>query len=175
MEIYLIRHTTPDISKEICYGQSDIALAKSFHEEVQMILPQLPNKVDEVYTSPLSRCLRLTEMIPHKTLKEVPQLQEMNFGEWELKRWNDIPEDELNPWMENFVNERVPNGESMQMLADRVVGWYSDLQFDVEKVAIVTHAGPLRILLSHINRTPLEEAFQLYNVKYGEVITIERS
>ncbi|MEM9897222.1 MAG: alpha-ribazole phosphatase [Bacteroidota bacterium] len=172
MVVYLIRHTTPNISKEICYGQSDIALAKSFHEEVQVILPQLPDKVDEVYTSPLSRCLQLAEIIPHKMLKEVPQLQEMNFGEWEMKQWNDIPEDELNPWMENFVNEQVPNGESMQLVADRVIGWYSGLQFDGKKVAIVTHAGPLRILLSHINQTPLEEAFQRYKVEYGEVIVI---
>lgn len=172
MEIYLIRHTTPDISKEICYGQSDIALAPTFHEEAKSILKELPKSVEKVYTSPLKRCIQLAEVIPHKILEEVSQLREMNFGDWELKRWNDIPESELNPWMENFVHEQVPNGESMQMLADRVVGWYLGLQFDVGKVAIVTHAGPLRILLSHINQTPLEEAFQRYNVKYGEVIII---
>ncbi|MEM9897397.1 MAG: alpha-ribazole phosphatase, partial [Bacteroidota bacterium] len=27
MEIYLIRHTTPEISKNICYGQSDLELS----------------------------------------------------------------------------------------------------------------------------------------------------
>lgn len=42
MEIYLIRHTTPKIAKEICYGQSDIALASTFREEAKGVLQELP-------------------------------------------------------------------------------------------------------------------------------------
>ena len=37
---------------------------------------------------------------------------EMNFGDWEMKNWDDIPLEELNPWMQDFVNVRVSNGES---------------------------------------------------------------
>ena len=97
----------------------------------------------------------------------------MNFGEWELKAWSDIPKSQLDPWMSNFVNQQVPNGESMKILADRVSTWYRSLNLSGPgKVAIVTHAGPIRILLSEINQTPLEEAFQRYSVNYGEVICI---
>jgi len=34
MEIYLIRHTTPDVAKGICYGQTDLDVANTFEEEV---------------------------------------------------------------------------------------------------------------------------------------------
>lgn len=175
MEIYLIRHTTPDIAKEICYGQSDIGLTDSFQEESKRILKELPPFVDTVYSSPLKRCLLLASLIPHHNLNQVSQLQEMDFGNWELKPWSDIPQTELDPWMADFVNQKVPNGESMTMLANRVLTWFRELKsFDLEKVAIVTHAGPIRIILSEVNQTPLAEAFQRYSVSYGDVIVIRQ-
>ncbi len=175
MEIYLIRHTTPDIAKEICYGQSEIELTESFPEESRRILRELPAALDMVFTSPLKRCLQLAMLIPHQDLKQVSELQEMNFGNWELKPWTEIPKAELDPWMTDFVNQQVPDGESMTMLADRVLTWFGTLKsFNLEKVAIVTHAGPIRIILSEVNQTPLEEAFQRYSVDYGEVIVIQQ-
>jgi len=173
MEIYLIRHTTPDITKEICYGQSDISLASTFPEESKSVFAKLPASIDKVYTSTLKRCHQLAKDIPHDELELVPELQEMNFGDWELKPWSDIPAEELNPWMENFVNQQVPKGESMKILANRVTQAYRRiLEANHERIAIVTHAGPIRIILSEVNQTPLEEAFQRYKIEYGEVTLI---
>ena len=45
-------------------------------------------------------------------MKKTDRLMEMNFGDWEMKNWNDIPPEQLNPWMEDFVNIRASNGES---------------------------------------------------------------
>ena len=33
MEIYLVRHTTPDVAKGICYGQADIDVTATFLAE----------------------------------------------------------------------------------------------------------------------------------------------
>ncbi|MEM0931805.1 MAG: histidine phosphatase family protein, partial [Bacteroidota bacterium] len=64
----------------------------------------------------------------------------------------------------------------MTILAHRVNQWYSKLKAtSFEKVAIVTHAGPIRILLSTINQTPLAEAFERYQIDYGEMITIGKT
>ncbi|MEM9830306.1 MAG: alpha-ribazole phosphatase [Bacteroidota bacterium] len=173
MEIYLVRHTTPAISKGICYGQSDIPLAATFTEESRRVLAKLPTSVDIVYTSPLSRCLQLAQRIPHQTLEQVSQLKEMDFGDWELRPWSEIPKQELDPWMNDFVYCQVPNGESMKMLADRVTRWYESLMATTfDKVVVVTHAGPIRIILSKVHGTPLQEAFNLYPVDYGEVIMV---
>ena len=59
MEIYLIRHTAPDIEKGICYGQTDLELAHTFSVEAREVLKQLPNQFDAVYTSPLKRYKQL--------------------------------------------------------------------------------------------------------------------
>ena len=173
MEIYLVRHTKPEISKGVCYGQSDLELANSFQEELTHVLSQLPEKVEVIYSSPLKRCLELARSIPHKDLRQADQLKEMDFGDWELKPWDSIPLEELNPWMEDFVEQPVPNGESMRLLAERITPWFRELiAANHQQLVIVTHAGPIRIILSLIHETPLEEAFQRYQVEYGEVILL---
>ncbi|MDW3192949.1 MAG: alpha-ribazole phosphatase [Cytophagales bacterium] len=174
MEIYLVRHTTPDIAKEICYGQSDVLLSGNFPEEAKAVLQQLPDKIDAVYTSPLDRCKALAKMIPSPKLTEAAEMMEMNFGDWELRPWSAIDQEELDPWMADFVHHQVPNGESMQLLVNRVNTWYQNLlQSTDTRVVVVCHAGPIRVLLSLINHTRLEEAFQRYSVAYGEVKRVE--
>jgi alpha-ribazole phosphatase len=118
MELYLVRHTIPDVDKKVCYGQSDIPLAPSFEQEAAEVLRRLPVGINEVYTSPLTRCTQLAERIGAGQMTAVPQLKEMHFGDWELQPWSAIPQQELNPWMEDFVSHQVPNGESMQLLAN---------------------------------------------------------
>ncbi|MEM9144148.1 MAG: alpha-ribazole phosphatase [Bacteroidota bacterium] len=173
MEMYLVRHTTPDIAQGICYGQSDIPLAKTFPEESKRVLAQLPQTVDMLYTSPLTRCLELAQWIPCQKREQCPQLMEMDFGDWELRPWDQIPKQALDHWMADFVDHQVPNGESMQILAHRVNQWYAALlEKPFKKVVVVTHAGPIRILLSTVHQTPLGEAFERYPIAYGEVITI---
>ncbi|MEN1785179.1 MAG: alpha-ribazole phosphatase [Bacteroidota bacterium] len=173
MEIFIVRHTTPDIDKGICYGQSDVSLAVTFPEEAKQVLRQLPKKPIVVYSSPSKRCVALAQQIPYQNMVQSADLMEMNFGDWELKPWSDIPKETLNPWMEDFVNYKVPDGESMRILADRVNHWFEHLHTtNDETVVIVTHAGPIRVLLSAIHQTPLEEAFERYQVAYGEVFIV---
>lgn len=85
MEIYLIRHTTPDIEKGICYGQSDIPLKDTFPSEVKNILKSIPKHFDKVYSSPLQRCTQLANYIDQNNTID-NRLMELNFGSWELKK-----------------------------------------------------------------------------------------
>ena len=55
MQVHLIRHTTPAISTDICYGQSEVPLAHSFVREKNWLLKQLDAQYDAVFSSPLSR------------------------------------------------------------------------------------------------------------------------
>ena len=52
MEIYLIRHTTPNIAKGICYGQTDLDITDTFEQEVVRIKPHLPKNIQTVFSSP---------------------------------------------------------------------------------------------------------------------------
>ncbi|SEM23732.1 alpha-ribazole phosphatase [Aquimarina amphilecti] len=172
MEIYLVRHTTPDIKKGICYGQSDLGVTSTFESEVIEIHHRIPSKeISKIYCSPLKRCKILAESF-NIQIKIDNRLQELNFGNWELKTWDDIPQEELNPWMEDFVNVKVPNGESYVMLQERIVEFYESLDHSSdEKIIIVAHAGPIRALLAYIRQIDLKDSFKI-KVSYGDVIKI---
>ena len=123
MEVYLVRHTETVCEKGICYGQSDVGIREPYDVIFESILNQLPQDA-VLYSSPLQRCAILAKHIQENTqidsIIEDSRLMEMNFGDWELKKWDAIPQEVLNPWMTDFVNVRVPNGESFVDLDDRV-------------------------------------------------------
>ncbi len=62
MNIYLIRHTSVDVPKGLCYGQSDVPLRPTFEIEAAVTKAKIESiHFDMAYTSPLSRCTRLAQ------------------------------------------------------------------------------------------------------------------
>ena len=61
MEVILIRHTSVDVPPGVCYGQTDVPLKPTFEQEAAITQENLKNYLpfDHVYTSPLTRCVRL--------------------------------------------------------------------------------------------------------------------
>ncbi|PJJ06988.1 alpha-ribazole phosphatase [Flavobacterium sp. 1] len=177
MEVYLVRHTETVCEKGICYGQSDVGICEPYDIVFESILNQLPQDA-VLYSSPLQRCAILAKNIQKNTkidsIIEDSRLMEMNFGDWELKSWDDIPQEVLNPWMADFVNVRVPNGESFVDLNERVVDFLeNEIPKEIEKpLIIVAHAGVIRSVLCKINNLPLQEAFKA-PLDYGTVIKVE--
>ncbi|MCV2484226.1 alpha-ribazole phosphatase [Flavobacterium sp. SH_e] len=176
MEIYLVRHTETICEKGICYGQSDVDIAEPFDEIFSKIISELPEEA-VIFSSPLKRCVILAKHIQEniKTIsyQEDERLKEMNFGDWELKNWNEIPSEELNPWMEDFVNLKVTNGESFVELHERVGYFLSDKISKIDQpIVIVAHAGIIRSILCHQTLLPLNEAFN-NKVDFGQVIKID--
>lgn len=170
MQVYLVRHTTPDIAKEICYGQSDLEInTQVFEKELKQIRSKLPLDIEKFYTSPLKRCEKLCESLSLEYEID-PRLMELNFGEWELKEWETIPKIELNPWIEDYVNLSPPKGESYQTLHNRCIDFLEDLtQIPYKKVAVITHAGNIRSMISHLLGTSLENSFRI-QLSYGMVV-----
>jgi alpha-ribazole phosphatase len=176
MEIYLVRHTETVCEKGICYGQSDVALAEPFDLIFENIISQLPPEAI-IFSSPLQRCVILAKYIQTKiktiSYQEDKRLMEMNFGDWEMKNWNDILPEQFNPWMEDFVNIPVSNGESFTELHQRIGSFLSE-QIVIESdkpIVIVAHAGVIRSFLCHHTSLPLKEAFQ-NKVDFGQIIKI---
>ena len=61
MEVILIRHTSVDVPPGVCYGQTDVPLKPTFEQEAAVTQENLKAFLpfDHVYTSPLTRCVRL--------------------------------------------------------------------------------------------------------------------
>lgn len=173
MNIYLIRHTTPAIEPGICYGQTDVAVSADFAAEAAGVRAKLPTSGDIlVYSSPLRRCLQLAQTIRRHSPVSDPRLMEMDFGDWEGIRWDAIDSNALRHWGNHYVTEAPPQGESMQKLYQRCVGFYNELlACPLPDVAVVTHGGVIRALLCHVLAISLNTAFT-FQIDFGSVTQI---
>ena len=173
MDIYLIRHTKTDTLKGLCYGQSDVGLADTFFEEAFELKNKLPKfkANSHFFSSPLSRCVKLAEKLSDKVTND-DRLIELDFGDWESRRFDDIDADDLEAWTNSFVYVSPPNGESFNDLCQRVGCFWQEvvqgMDPEIEQVFIITHAGVIRALLAYILKLPPANAFQ-FKVDLGSV------
>lgn len=176
MELVLIRHTKVDVPAGICYGRSDVDVAVTFKEEAAMVKTNLGDQpFDVVWASPLQRCRKLAEyLFPEQAIRYDERLREFDFGDWEGMTWDAIFQlPEGKHWMDNFVHQRTPNGDSFVDQAERVKQFYleKEAEFFGQRMAIVAHAGTIRSLLCYLKGIALEDAFKM-GVDYGEIIEI---
>lgn len=172
-EIYLIRHTTPAVEKGTCYGQADLDVTESFLAEAALIKEHLPQTIQAVYASPLQRCSKLAQhLFPSHNISFHDELKEIHCGEWELQKWDDIPQELVMPWMSDFVNVRIPGGESYLDLFARTTAFFQTIVEKKETAAIVSHGGVLRSILSHLTKTALLDSFNVFKLQYGCVVKL---
>jgi alpha-ribazole phosphatase len=73
-----------------------------------------------------------------------PRLQEMDFGQWEGRAWQDIAPAELQAWTDDFANYAAGrDGESVSQVMARVASAFDELQGPADTLWI-THAGVMR-------------------------------
>jgi len=126
----------------------------------------------------LARCSDLALAIANQAgVNVVPddRLLEMDFGEWQGARWKDIDQNEMIAWMQDLMNYKVPNGESVMDLSRRIQSFFSMISIDEnreKRVVIVTHAGTIRVALSYLKSTPILKMFELYKVNHGSIHTV---
>jgi alpha-ribazole phosphatase len=176
MSIYLIRHTTPLIEKGICYGQLNIDVTDTFEAEANQIRHALPPGIVQVFSSPLIRCHKLASFLfPDASVHLEPDLMELACGEWEGIHWDAIPPEIIDPWMKDFVNVAIPGGESYVQMHSRVTQCFTRIIERPKPVAIVTHGGVIRSILSHITQTPLVDSFGVFKISYGCVMQLQET
>ncbi len=175
-EIYLIRHTTPDIKPGICYGASDVDVNGDFDVEAESIRKILSDfKPEHLFSSPLKRCAKLADyLFPYNQKRLDIRLKEMDFGQWELGAWQDIDKEEMDIWSSDFVNSVPSTGESFQEVFNRMVSFFEEqihLLPDQSNAAIVTHSGIIRCVLAHHLSIPLNKIFRL-KINFGAVVKL---
>ena len=94
MIVYLIRHTSVAVPKGSAYGFTDVPLNPTFETEAAVTLSQLSGlHFDEVFCSPLTRCVKLAAFCGYPQAIRDERLKELNFGDWEMKTWDEISAD----------------------------------------------------------------------------------
>jgi alpha-ribazole phosphatase len=150
MKLWLARHAQPLVAPGICYGQLDLAAdAAATADCARRLALELPAGI-RVSASPLQRCAQLAQALlalrPDLLCHTDARLQEMDFGRWEGRAWQDIAPAELAAWTDDFAHYPAGGtGESVSAFMARVSAAFDALGTAPENATLwITHAGVIR-------------------------------
>ena len=153
--LLLIRHAETDLSGRFCGHSNPPVNTRGLHQ-IEKLLNVIKNEsIDSLYASDLSRSLTTADAIGavFGLLPNVlPDLREIHFGEWEGLSWKEIEardRDYAQRWSDNYPNLPAPGGETFEAFQSRVLTQVELLvRRSAQKcVAVVTHAGVMRVVL----------------------------
>ncbi len=170
MEVILVRHTSVDVPKGTCYGQTDVPVCDTFEQEAeetrksleQYLFDLQSNSVatrqsrcehrsaltapsfDKVFSSPLTRARKLAAYCGYPDAVLDDRLMEMDMGEWEMQLYNEIQDPHLQEWYDDYMHLPTTGGEGFPDLYRRVAGFLEELRDkDYHRVGIFAHGGVL--------------------------------
>ncbi len=160
MKVVLLRHPAPDIAPGICYGRLDVALEPAAQRGLSQRAtdPRLRGAI-RIWTSPARRCLELASVVARALSAELvvdERLQELDFGEWEGQHWNDVRRALLDEWAASPEAFAPPGGEAGIALIQRVSAFVFDLRDYRRDCVVVSHGGPLKILIALLAGQPID-------------------
>ena len=174
MKVYIIRHTSPEVPTGTCYGQTDVPLKATFQAEAQTVKDSIPDiKFNAVYSSPLSRCRFLASYCGYPTPKLDDRIKEINFGRWEMQLFDQIDDEYIQNWYDNFVDAPIPGGESFRGMYNRICNFLDELKTkDYQNVLIFAHGGVLACARVYAGLCDLRHAFENL-IPFGGMLCIE--
>jgi len=169
-KIFIIRHGQTSGNSALKYfGITDVELNEEGINQAGLISKRLEKEnIYRIYSSSLKRAFKTAEIIanPHRISVELKEdLGEINFGNWEGLGFQEIQKSypqEFSEWQNNLMGFTMPQGESILGLKKRVETAFNEILNSAREnnVIIVTHGGPIRIILSKIlSPSALETVF----------------
>lgn len=160
MKLILIRHgqTSYNLKKIYC-GHRDASLNKAGRAQALRLGLKLKSAcVDKVFSSDLKRALQTARIVFKNSGCEIiknPDLREIDFGLWEgldsegiIKKYPYI----YRRWIKDPFSAFIPGGERMGHFKTRVIRELKNIARANPRrtVALVTHGGPIRIILNAV-------------------------
>ncbi len=174
-KIYMIRHGKIDEGAEKRYiGVTDLPLCNEGIEQAGRLKEYFSGiDIEKAYSSPLIRCVQTSEIIldGRNVAKQlIDELKEIDMGEWEGESFsyikNRFPElyEKRGRHIDTF---NPPGGESFYQVQKRVLPVFENIIGNSDgNVMIITHAGVIRVILSKLLGSPLNEIFNVHQ-PYG--------
>lgn len=175
MKVYLVRHTSVDVAPGTCYGQTDVPLRASFQEEAEACKKSLQDtgmRFSRIYTSPLSRCTRLAAYCGFPEAERDERLKEMNMGEWEMQRFEEITDPRIQEWYNDYLRVRTTEGESFMDVLARVSDFFDHLDRTSGPALVFAHGGVLVAAQVYAGKVKLEDAMKALP-PYGGMVEID--
>jgi len=176
-KIYLIRHCEPDLPEKtsICLGRKDIPLSNKGLKHAEKLKKTFSKlNIQAIYSSPLIRALKTTKIIANRDryYEIIDNFTELDVGKWDGMSFEKIKEKypqeyaERGKYFETYV---IEGGESMLACRDRALKGLDKVASKSNgDIAVVSHAGVIRLILSGILNISIKESF-LYKLEYGSI------
>jgi broad specificity phosphatase PhoE len=186
--IWLVRHSITDwnVDQRFC-GHSDIPLSTQGRRQARWLAQRLrKERITTIYTSDLARARETAALIALQNplgvrVNVCPGWREITFGAWEGLTYAQIVE-QFPQQLDFFTDPwqyAPPGGESLADLVQRVrLAFVEMIQVDCPvdsepgDMLLVSHGGPLRVLLSSLLGMPLERQWQLH-LDHGSLSAID--
>jgi alpha-ribazole phosphatase/probable phosphoglycerate mutase len=175
--VYLIRHGQINGYENFpVYGHTDVDLTETGVLQMQQISERLRfADLNAVYSSDLMRSKKGARMIARHhdvPVRFLPELREMNFGDWEGLTLSDIKAHfpgELEKRKADLLNYQIPGyGESIGHFSERVIRCYEGILegHGGKNFVIVAHGGVNRVILCKALGLDLIHLFNIHQ-DYG--------
>lgn len=173
--LYLLRHgeiATPGILT----GKTDVSLSKHGAQQVLQAINGISG-VNRCISSPLKRCKDSAYCYTQQ--QDLPlvvddNLQEMNFGDWDGKSYQDLWDMTESSasctigdfWQDPWKNH-APNGETIQEFTERVDRWWQAFCNDdaMQNTLVFTHAGVIKHIIARVLQLPIQGAVHMSSIE----------
>lgn len=184
IRLYLVRHGEPSSAQEDrCYGQTDLPLSEKGREQMALLANRLSGiqpPPSRIYCSDLARSKESAGMLASKWGLDpiiLPELREIHMGLWEglsHEEINRLYPREAVKWATGSSSFRFPQGENLYDLETRVLQIHQRIISENGDggLAIVSHAGPNRVILCQAMGLPLAHLWRL-GQDYGSLSIID--
>lgn len=164
-EILLLRHGEVEGGPRY-RGSTDDRLTTHGIEQMWAALADVPLP-QRVVTSPLARCAQFAHALARRHALPVrvdERWREIDFGAWEGQRAADVEKTSpaqlarfyLDPW-----NHGPPDGEPLRLMRARVLAAWREVTALGQRVLVVSHGGPIRVVLCEAHGTALQQLLQI--------------
>lgn len=181
MNIILVRHVETEANeKKFFSGWTDYPITKKGRTQrikLGKSIKIYKDSVKRIYSSPMPRtkytAIHISRILDLK-IDFVEELKEINFGMFEgmtSLQIEDEHSEKWKMWNDDFVNYRVPQGESMSDLKDRVIPFIHDIIARDEDCIIVSHGAVIQTIVTYLLEFDLKDMwrFQFKNASYTEI------
>lgn len=175
--VFLVRHgVTSWNAQRRLLGQRDIPLSDEGVAQSEASAAALDGvALTDILSSPLVRAVQTAEVIGKTFGIEVardPRLADFRVGKWEGMSYDEVDATETyQAFMADPLTTKIPGGESLADVQRRAVGALEQALEDTpagEGIAVVTHAGIIRVLLAHFTGTDVAN-FHRFRVSPGSI------
>lgn len=159
--LILIRHGETDWNKKKLYlSFTDIELNENGKIQARELYKRLrKEKIRRIYSSDYRRAKNFADIVfKGLRIEDMSSLREMDFGVFEglthqkvMRKFSPI----YKKWLKNPDNVSIPGGENLKNFRKRVRGALKQILALNRNgsVAVITHAGPIKIIVSDVLRS----------------------